>query len=86
MIEPYSKAEIDAVYLVVNEFKSVMAPNLVTKKILPVEIPEGGGEQIDYIYEQPPLRILERAAAALCRNVDLSRACSNPSRPIMPRA
>src|ERR1700761_6931983 len=54
MIELYSKAEVDAVYLVVNEFKSVMAPSLVTKKILPVEIPEGGGEQIDYIYEQPP--------------------------------
>ena len=61
MIDLYSKAEIDAVYLVVNEFKSVMAPNLVTHKILPVELPEGGGEQIDYIYEQPPgdlLRVL----------------------------
>jgi F-type H+-transporting ATPase subunit gamma len=61
MIDLYSKAEIDAVYLVVNEFKSVMAPNLVTRKILPVELPEGGGEQIDYIYEQPPgdlLRVL----------------------------
>ena len=61
MIDLYSNAEIDAVYLVVNEFKSVMAPNLVTRKILPVELPEGGGEQIDYIYEQPPgdlLRVL----------------------------
>ena len=61
MIDLYSKAEIDAVYLAVNEFKSVMAPNLVTRKILPVELPEGGGEQIDYIYEQPPgdlLRVL----------------------------
>jgi F-type H+-transporting ATPase subunit gamma len=44
--------------LVVNEFKSVMAPNLVTRKILPVELPEGGGEQIDYIYEQPPRELL----------------------------
>jgi len=58
MIDLYSKAEIDAVYLVVNEFKSVMAPNLVTRKILPVELPEGGGEQIDYIYEQPPRELL----------------------------
>ncbi len=47
MIDLYSKAEIDAVYLIVNEFKSVMAPNLVTRKILPVELPEGGAEQID---------------------------------------
>ena len=61
MIDLYSKAEIDAVYVVVNEFKSVMAPHIVTRKILPVELPEGGGEQIDYIYEQPPgdlLRVL----------------------------
>jgi F-type H+-transporting ATPase subunit gamma len=57
MIELYSKAEVDAVYIAVNEFKNVMAPNLVTKKILPVEVPEGG-EQIDYIYEQPPQELL----------------------------
>jgi F-type H+-transporting ATPase subunit gamma len=69
MIELYNKAEIDAVYLVVNEFKSVMAPSLVTKKILPVEIPEGGGEQIDYIYEQPPYELLSEL---LPRYVEMS--------------
>jgi F-type H+-transporting ATPase subunit gamma len=69
MIELYSKAEVDAVYLVVNEFKSVMSPNLVTKKILPVEIPEGGGEQIDYIYEQPPNELLSEL---LPRYVEMS--------------
>src|SRR5437868_6550729 len=53
MIDLYSKAEVDAVYIAVNEFKNIMASNLVTRKILPVEVPEGG-EQIDYIYEQPP--------------------------------
>jgi F-type H+-transporting ATPase subunit gamma len=57
MIDLYSKAEVDAVYIVVNEFKNVMAPNLVTRKILPVEVPEGG-ELIDYIYEQPPQELL----------------------------
>ncbi len=57
MIETYSKAEVDAVYIAVNEFKSVMAPNVILKKVLPVEIPEGG-EQIDYIYEQPPQELL----------------------------
>jgi F-type H+-transporting ATPase subunit gamma len=40
MIERYSKAEVDAVYIAVNEFKSAMAPNLVLRKILPVELPE----------------------------------------------
>jgi F-type H+-transporting ATPase subunit gamma len=69
MIELYSKAEIDAVYLIVNEFKSVMAPNLVTRKILPVELPEGGGEQIDYIYEQPPRELL---SVLLPRYVEVS--------------
>ena len=39
LIEAYSKAEIDAVYLAVNEFKSVMAPEIVLRKILPVEVP-----------------------------------------------
>jgi F-type H+-transporting ATPase subunit gamma len=69
MIDLYSKAEIDAVYLVVNEFKSVMAPNLVTRKILPVELPEGGDEQIDYIYEQPPRELL---SVLLPRYVEVS--------------
>jgi F-type H+-transporting ATPase subunit gamma len=69
MIDLYSKAEIDAVYLVVNEFKSVMAPHIVTRKILPVELPEGGGEQIDYIYEQPPRELL---SVLLPRYVEVS--------------
>jgi len=58
MIDRYSKAEVDAVYLAVNEFKNVMAPSLVLKKILPVALPEGGGEQIDYIWEQSPKELL----------------------------
>jgi F-type H+-transporting ATPase subunit gamma len=67
MIELYSKAEVDAVYMAVNEFKSVMAPNLVLKKILPVEVPEGG-EQVDYIYEQPSQELL---SALLPRYVEM---------------
>ena len=61
MIELYSKAEVDAVYIAVNEFKSVMAPNIVLRKILPVEVPATEGEEnqpIDYIYEQPPQELL----------------------------
>src|SRR5947209_13296335 len=41
LMETYSKAEVDAVYIAVNEFKSVMAPDIVLRKILPVEVPEG---------------------------------------------
>jgi F-type H+-transporting ATPase subunit gamma len=34
-------------------------PNLVMRKILPVELPEEATEQIDYIYEQPPEELLK---------------------------
>jgi len=67
MIDLYQKSEVDAVYIAVNEFKSVMAPNLVLNKILPVEVPEGG-EQIDYIYEQPLEELLR---ALLPRYVEM---------------
>jgi len=56
----FRKGEIDAVYLVVNNFKSMMSSNLVTARILPVEIPaKEKQEQIDYIYEQPPGELLQ---------------------------
>ncbi|MBV9082744.1 MAG: ATP synthase F1 subunit gamma [Acidobacteriaceae bacterium] len=68
MIQSYSNAEIDAVYIIVNEFKTVMSPNLAVRKVLPIEMPEGG-EQIDYIYEQPPVELL---STLLPRYVELS--------------
>jgi F-type H+-transporting ATPase subunit gamma len=67
LIERYSKAEIDAVYLCFNEFKNVMAPNLIFRRILPVELPEST-EPIDYIYEQSPDKLL---AALLPRYVEV---------------
>jgi F-type H+-transporting ATPase subunit gamma len=68
MIDFYAKAEIDSVYLAVNEFKNVMAPNLVFRKILPVDIPEVN-ETVDYIYEQPVEELLE---ALLPRYVEIA--------------
>jgi F-type H+-transporting ATPase subunit gamma len=67
LIERYTNAEVDAVYLCVNEFKTVMAPNLVLRRILPVELPSSN-EAIDYIYEQPPGELL---AALLPRYVEV---------------
>ena len=58
VIERFEKAETDAVYLVVNNFKTMMSSRLVVTRILPLELPEKQ-EQIDYIYEQPPERLLE---------------------------
>ncbi|MGB9430776.1 MAG: ATP synthase F1 subunit gamma [Candidatus Acidiferrum sp.] len=64
----YAEGKVDAVYAVFSEFKNVIAPNLVTEKLLPVEKIAAGGEsaaeaaaaQIDYIYEQPEEQILDR--------------------------
>ncbi len=58
-IQRFRDQEIDAVYLVYNEFKSAIAQKLSTTRILPVELPERA-DQPDYIYEQPPLEMLER--------------------------
>ena len=61
----YAKEEIDAVYLIFSEFKTVVTANLKVEKLLPVE-PESDaqtagdqpGSQVDYIYEQPVEKLL----------------------------
>jgi len=66
----YQEDQIDAVYLIFSEFKTVMTANLKVEKLLPVE-PEQESErhqgrdkdkepqsQVDYIYEQSPERLL----------------------------
>lgn len=66
--ELYSREAIDAVYTVFSEFKNVLAPVLVTEKLLPIEKIEENEEtageraasQIDYLYEQPETQILDR--------------------------
>jgi F-type H+-transporting ATPase subunit gamma len=66
VIGMFQKAEIDAVYVVGNTFKSMMSSLLVTTRLLPVELPEKQ-EQVDYIYEQPPGELL---AALLPRYIE----------------
>jgi len=60
----YRDVETDAVFLLNNEFKSVMAQRLSVMQLLPVEENgERGKEerpQGEYIYEQSPLDMLER--------------------------
>jgi len=67
--EKYGKEEIDSVYLVFSEFKTVMTPNLVVEKLLPVEKVGGDTDapaeahessQADYIYEQPKEQLLDK--------------------------
>jgi F-type H+-transporting ATPase subunit gamma len=56
-IEMYRAEEIDAVYLLFNEFKSVVAQKLTLTRVLPVELPQDGAP-LDYIFEQPPAELL----------------------------
>ena len=64
VIELYTAHEVDAVYAIYNEFKSVIVQRLCSQKLLPVE-PEilksddhtEAMALVDYIYEQPPAEI-----------------------------
>lgn len=57
LIEYYTSAELDAVYLVYNEFKSVVQQKIMVEPLLPIRrlgAREDGEVLLDYIYEQPP--------------------------------
>jgi len=57
-IERFRAGEIDAVYVLNNEFKSMVAQRLAISRLLPVEIPQRT-EAVEYIFEQPPNEMLE---------------------------
>jgi len=62
----YNEGEVDAVYILFNEFKSVLAQNLILEKLLPIEplAPEkdgaNAGSTVEYLYEQPPAELFAR--------------------------
>jgi F-type H+-transporting ATPase subunit gamma len=65
VIERYSNCEIDSVYIVYNEFKSVIAQRLVVEKILPIgEIGEASVAQAEEMTEKEKERALEAAKGA----------------------
>ena len=66
-MDMYRAEEIDAVYVIYNEFKSVVAQKLTLTRVLPVEVPEQTAP-VDYIFEQPPAEML---AALLPRYVEM---------------
>ena len=57
-IERFRAGDIDAVYILNNEFKSMVAQRLAISRLLPVEVP-AHAELVDYIFEQPPNEMLE---------------------------
>ena len=62
VVQVYTEAEVDAVYMVYNEFKSVIQQRVVVEKVLPLsrgDLKETEA-QPDYIFEQPPQEIFNR--------------------------
>src|SRR5271157_847940 len=63
----YTTEEIDAVYVLYNGFKSVVAQTLTLTRVLPVEV-RSREERVDYIFEPAPRELLN---ALLPRYVEL---------------
>ena len=64
-IEAFVNGEVDSVYLVYNEFKSVMQQRVVVERLLPIprgafaaEAAQPGTPAIDYLYEPAPAELL----------------------------
>ena len=58
-VEAFISGQVDSVYLVYNEFRSVMSQKVVVERLLPIprldiEPLAGGAPQIDYLYEPTP--------------------------------
>jgi len=62
IIQAYTNAEVDAVYMVYNEFKSVIQQRVVVEKVLPLSRADlkETEPRLDYIFEQSPQEIFNR--------------------------
>ena len=67
LMDRFGNEEIDAVYLLYNEFKSVMAQKVTLAQVLPMELPKQT-EPADFIFETPALEML---ASLLPRYVEI---------------
>ncbi|MFN7974076.1 MAG: ATP synthase F1 subunit gamma [Acidobacteriota bacterium] len=62
LMQAYTEGHLDAIYVVYNEFKSVMSQNVVVERLLPLADAAAGAPatpSADYIYEPAPKEILE---------------------------
>jgi len=57
MMERFANEEVDAVYVLFNEFRSVLSQRVTLKKVLPVAV-SAGENPPDYIFEQPPAEMM----------------------------
>jgi F-type H+-transporting ATPase subunit gamma len=59
LMKRFADEEIDSVWLIFNEFKSVIAQKLIVTRVLPMALPQAGTATTEYLFEQPPLQLLE---------------------------
>jgi F-type H+-transporting ATPase subunit gamma len=59
LIAGYTRREVDQVYLLYNEFKTVVQQRIVVERLLPVErlVPQPTEPPLDYLYEPEPAGI-----------------------------
>ena len=72
VIDRYAKGEIDSVYVIYNEFKSVIAQRLVVEKVLPIE--EIGKQSVAQAEELTKEEREQRAQAAKAAGISLDEA------------
>lgn len=60
IIHEYSQGDLDAVYLVYNEFKSVISQKVVVEPLLPIVPAESQEGRVEFIYEPNKEALLDR--------------------------
>jgi F-type H+-transporting ATPase subunit gamma len=66
ILAPFNRNEVDAIFLVYNEFKSAMSQRVVVERLLPVQAPDAAaskqepGDKVEHIFEPDPRSLLER--------------------------
>jgi F-type H+-transporting ATPase subunit gamma len=71
LMEPFLAAEVDEVWLVFNEFRSVAVQRVVVERLLPIEAPSAPGDPgpgVEYLYEPDAAAIF---GALLPRHVEV---------------
>jgi len=76
IVDEFLEAKLDMVYLFYNEFKSAMSQNIVVEQLLPIvpmELSEDEGGNVDFIYE-PSKRALLDTIMPMFIDVEVYRA------------
>jgi F-type H+-transporting ATPase subunit gamma len=59
IVDDFIGEQLDAVYVVYNEFKSIIAQRVIVERLLPIERAwDNVGNEVDYLYEPGPEQIL----------------------------